>query len=55
MPFSAGIKVPSEGPQRISFEFLNTDMNLQLLLPMTLTLTCTGGVPCTKGVRKTPL
>ena len=48
---ASGIKVPSEGPHRITFEFLNTDMNLQLLLPMTLTLTCAGGVPCVKGPR----
>jgi hypothetical protein len=52
---SLGIKVPSGGgAQRISFEFLNTGMNLQLLLPMTLTLTCAGGVPCVQGPKLLP-
>ncbi len=61
---SLGITVPSDGPQRISFEFLNTDMNLQLLLPMTLMLTCkraeaaalpdADSVPCVKGPKLLP-
>jgi hypothetical protein len=51
---SLGIKVPNEGAQRITFNFLNTDMNLQLLLPMTLTLTCTGGIPCVQGPKLLP-
>lgn len=40
---SLAIKVPADGVQRITFEFHNTDQNLQLLLPMTLSLTCGGG------------
>eukprot|EP01048_Picozoa_sp_COSAG05_P004522 COSAG05_NODE_247_length_12967_cov_6.810538_9_plen_452_part_00 len=51
---SLGITVPSKGTQRITFEFHNTDMNLQLLLPMNLTLTCARGVPCVKGPKLLP-
>ena len=40
------IKVPTAGVQRLSFMFNNTDSNIQLLLPMTITISCTGG-PCT--------
>ena len=43
---SLSIDVPSTGVQRIAFEFHNTDQNLQLLLPILLSLICHGG-PCT--------
>ena len=41
-----GIKVPTAGVYHLSFVFNNTASNVQLLLPMTITLSCTGG-PCT--------
>ena len=41
-----GIKVPSSGISPIAFEFQNSAMNLQLELPMTITLTCAGGKRC---------
>jgi lysophospholipase L1-like esterase len=50
---SLGIKVPADGVHRIAFNFKNTDQNLQLLLPMNLTLTCSGG-PCTKAAPPPP-
>ena len=37
---SLGIKVPAAGPQRVVFDFHNTGTNLQLLLPMTVTIGC---------------
>ena len=40
-----GIKVPAAGPQRIVFDFHNTATNLQLLLPMNITISC-GDDPC---------
>ena len=39
--------MPSDGAHRVSFNFYNTGQNSQLLLPMTIELTCTGG-PCTQ-------
>ena len=50
---SLAIKVPADGVQRIAFEFHNTDQNLQLLLPMTLSLTCSPG-PCVATPPPTP-
>ena len=43
-----GIKVPTAGPQRVAFEFHNTGTNLQLLLPMTVTIGC-GDSVCIKA------
>jgi hypothetical protein len=42
-----GIKVPTDGDQRLGFEFFNTGSNLQLLLPFSISLACSGG-PCTQ-------
>lgn len=50
---SLSIRVPSDGVHRLAFEFNNTMMNLQLLLPMTLALTCSGG-PCTTAKPPAP-
>ena len=41
------INVPKTGASRIEFDFLNTGRNVQLLLPMTLTITCDGS--CVKA------
>eukprot|EP01046_Picozoa_sp_COSAG06_P002943 COSAG06_NODE_108_length_23594_cov_43.013450_12_plen_1117_part_00 len=43
-----GIKVPTAGPQRVAFAFHNTGTNLQLLLPMTVTIGC-GDSVCSKA------
>jgi hypothetical protein len=37
------ITVPKSGVSRIEFDFENVDRNVQLLLPMTITITCAGG------------
>jgi sialidase-1 len=37
------IAVPSSGLSRIEFDFVNTGRNVQLLLPMTIAITCAGG------------
>lgn len=42
---SLAISVPVSGAQHVAFQFHNTDQNLQLLLPMSLSLRCSGG-PC---------
>lgn len=39
------IKVPATGDSRIEIDFDNNDENVQLLLPLKVTVTCTGG-PC---------
>ena len=37
------ITVPKSGEFRVEFDFENVDRNVQLLLPMTVTITCAGG------------
>jgi hypothetical protein len=45
---SLSIVVPKTLPARVEFLFANNDRNVQLLLPLTVTLECGGGAePCT--------
>lgn len=41
------IAVPKKGISRLEFDFANNDRNLELLLPLSITLTCTGADACT--------
>ena len=43
------IAVPAAGaqPARVEFAFDNHDLNVQLLLPLVVTVQCSGAVPCT--------
>eukprot|EP01043_Picozoa_sp_COSAG02_P058170 COSAG02_NODE_7195_length_3126_cov_1.920714_2_plen_431_part_00 len=50
---SLGITVPPDGVHHIAFSFLNTQQNLQLQLPINITLTCNG--PCTKVAPPPPV
>jgi hypothetical protein len=46
---SLAIKVPAAGPtpSHVELMFENNQRNVQLLLPLTVTLECSGAVPCT--------
>jgi hypothetical protein len=47
------IKVPAADKARIEFDFDNNDRNMQLLLPLKVNVTCTGG-PCNAPPAPTP-
>ena len=44
---SLAIVVPETVPAHVEFLFANNQRNVQLLLPLTVTLECSGAVPCT--------
>eukprot|EP01043_Picozoa_sp_COSAG02_P060921 COSAG02_NODE_8066_length_2722_cov_2.690431_5_plen_453_part_00 len=44
---SLAIVVPATVPSYVEFLFANNDRNVQLLLPLTVTLECSGAIPCT--------
>ena len=44
---SLAIVVPKTVPSHVEFLFANNQRNVQLLLPLTVTLECSGTVPCT--------
>ena len=44
---ATSLSVPVRSGSRIEFDFDNNDRNLQLLLPLAVTVECSGVVPCT--------